>query len=126
MTTVGIPSTEPGGLESVFGQHFGHCDLYTVVDIEDGEIKEVRTLPSVPHQQGGCMAPVQYLADNGVKILLAGGMGMRPLMAFNQLGIEVFFAGGAAKVGDAVQGYIDNQLKVFTTDFTCGGGGGPQ
>ena len=126
MITIGIPSTEPGGLEAGFGQHFGHCDLYTLVDVEDGAIKEVRTLPSVPHQQGGCMAPVQYLADHGVKILLAGGMGMRPLMAFNQLNIEVFFAGNAATVGDAVQAYLANQLQVFTTDFTCGGGGGPK
>ncbi len=124
MTTVGIPSTEPGGLDAVFGQHFGHCDLYTLVDIEDGEINNVRTLPSVPHQQGGCMAPVQYLADNGVRVLLAGGMGMRPLMAFNQLNIDVFFAQGAATVGQAVQAFVDGQLKVFTTEFTCGGGGG--
>jgi len=126
MTTVGIPSTEPGGLDAVFGQHFGHCDLYTLVDIENDEIKNVRTLPSVPHQQGGCMAPVQYLADNGVQILLAGGMGMRPLMAFNQLNIDVFFAQGAATVGQAVQAFVDGQLKVFTTEFTCGGGGGPK
>lgn len=126
MITIGIPSTEPGGLEAAFGQHFGHCDLYTLVDVEDGAIQEVRTLPSVPHQQGGCMAPVQYLADNGVKILLAGGMGMRPLMAFNQLNIEVFFAGGAATVGQAVQAFQNDALKVFTTDFTCGGGGGPK
>ncbi len=126
MTTIGIPSTHPGGLDAPFGQHFGHCDLYTVVDVEDGAIKDIRTLPSVPHQQGGCLAPVQYLADNGVKVLLAGGMGMRPLMGFNQMGIDVYYSGGAATIGQAVQAFIDGQLQVFTTDQTCGGGGGQQ
>ena len=126
MTTIGIPSTQPGGLDALFGQHFGHCDLYTIVDVEDGAIKEVRTLPSVPHQQGGCMAPVQYLADNGVKILIAGGMGMRPLMGFNQMGIDVFYSGGAPTIGQAVQAFLENKLQVFTNEFTCGGGGGGQ
>jgi predicted Fe-Mo cluster-binding NifX family protein len=126
MALIGIPSTSPGGLEALFGEHFGHCDLYTVVDVEDGEIKEVRTLPNVPHEQGGCMAPVQHLAQNGVKILIAGGMGMRPLMGFNQVGIEVYFSGGAPTIGQAVQGFLDGQLQPFTTEFTCGGGGGQQ
>ena len=124
MALIGIPSTNPGGLDALFGEHFGHCDLYTVIDVEDGEIKEVRTLPNVPHEQGGCMAPVQHLAQNGVKILIAGGMGMRPLMGFNQVGIEVYFSGGAPTIGQAVQGFLDGQLQPFTNEFTCGGGGG--
>ncbi len=123
---IGIPSSQPGGLEAPFGAHFGHCDLYTLVDVENGEIKEVRTLPSVPHQQGGCLAPVQYLADNGVTVLLAGGMGMRPLMGFNQMGIDVFYAGNAPSVGAAVDAFLAGQLQKFTQEFTCGGGGGAQ
>lgn len=124
MALVGIPSTNPGGLNALFGAHFGHCDLYTVVNVEDGEIKEIRTLPNVPHQQGGCMAPVQHLADNGVKILIAGGMGMRPLMGFNQVGIDVYYSGGVPTVGEAVQAFLDGELQAFTMDQTCGGGGG--
>ena len=91
-----VPSANPGGLEAGMGMHFGHCDLYTLVEVEGDAVKSVRTLPSIPHQQGGCLAPVQYLADNGVTKLLAGGMGMRPLMGFQQMGIEVLFAGNFA------------------------------
>jgi predicted Fe-Mo cluster-binding NifX family protein len=121
---IGIPSSQPGGMEAPFGAHFGHCDLYTLVEVENDEIKEVRTLPSVPHEQGGCLAPVQYLADNGVTVLLAGGMGMRPLMGFNQMGIDVFYAGNAPSVGAAVEAFLAGQLQQFTQEFTCGGGGG--
>ena len=53
---VAIPSAFPGGLEAALGAHFGHCDLYTLVKIADGQVQEVATLPNVPHQQGGCMA----------------------------------------------------------------------
>lgn len=123
-TKIAIPSTTPGGLESSLGAHFGHCDLYTMVSVEDKEIKSVEVIPNMPHQQGGCMAPVQYLADNGANKLIAGGMGLRPLMGFNQVGIEVYFGGEFQTVGDAVNAFIEGQLPQFSQEHTCGGGGG--
>ncbi len=125
-TIVAIPSSHPGGLEAALGAHFGHCDLYTVVEITDGKIDKVATLPNVPHQQGGCMAPVNHLAQNGVQVLIAGGMGMRPLMGFNQVGITVLHGGSAQTVKEALDGLIEGRLQQFTTEFTCGGGGAPQ
>jgi len=124
--TLALPSAYPGGLEAALGAHFGHCDLYTLVQVEDGQVTEVKVIPNVPHQQGGCMAPVQYLAQNGVNVLIAGGMGLRPLMGFNQVGIEVYFGGQAASVGEAVQAFIEGQLPQFGQEHTCGGGGGMQ
>jgi predicted Fe-Mo cluster-binding NifX family protein len=122
-TRIAVPSASPGGLESSLGQHFGHCDLYTIVEVENGTISGVNTLPNVPHVQGGCMAPVNHLAGNQVNILIAGGMGMRPLMGFNQVGIDVFFGGDAKSVGDAVSSFLEGKLPRFTSENTCGGGG---
>lgn len=121
---VAIPSHHPGGLDSALGAHFGHCDLYTLVKINEGEILEIVTLPNVPHEQGGCMAPVNHLAQHGVHVLIAGGMGMRPLMGFNQAGIDVLHGGGAQTVRDAVDALLNGTLQRFTQEFTCGGGGG--
>lgn len=123
---VAIPSTLPGGLDAALGAHFGHCDLYTVVELREGAVKEIRVLPNVPHQQGGCMAPVQHLASNGVQVLIAGGMGLRPLMGFNQVGIQVFFGGDSTTVGQAVTALAEGRLPQFTQEFTCGGGGAQQ
>lgn len=120
--TIAIPSELPGGLDAAIGQHFGHCDIYTIVEAQDGKITGVRTLPNVPHQQGGCMAPVNHLAQNGVDTLIAGGMGMRPLMGFQQVGIKVFHGSGAPSVGHAVQALLMGSLPAFSTEFTCGGG----
>jgi len=118
---VAIPSVMPGGLDSQVGEHFGHCEIYTLVEIGGSEVVSVATLPNVPHEHGGCMAPVQYLAGNGVKALIAGGMGMRPLMGFKQLGIDVYHGGGAASVAHAVQALIAGELLRFSTESTCGG-----
>jgi predicted Fe-Mo cluster-binding NifX family protein len=122
-TLVAIPSTTPGGLASALGAHFGHCDLYTLVSVQDGKVAQVEVIPNVPHQQGGCMAPVQYLAAKGAKALIAGGMGLRPLMGFNQVGIDVYFGGEAETVGDAVEAFIQGRLPQFSQQHTCGGGG---
>lgn len=123
-TVIAVPSSAPGGLEAPLGAHFGHCDLYTMVSVENQAIASVEVIPNVPHQQGGCMAPVQYLAGRGAKKLIAGGMGLRPLMGFNQVGIEVYFGGDYQTVGEAVSALINGRLPQFSQQHTCGGGGG--
>jgi predicted Fe-Mo cluster-binding NifX family protein len=121
-TIVAIPSVYPGGFEAQLGAHFGHCDLYTLVKIAEGKVIGVDTLPNVPHQQGGCIAPVNHLAQHGVQVLIAGGMGMRPLMGFHQVGIQVLYGNGVKTVGEAVEALLQGQLPQFGTEFTCGGG----
>jgi predicted Fe-Mo cluster-binding NifX family protein len=121
-TLIAVPSEAPGGMDAPVGAHFGHCALYTLIEVENGAVAGVRTLPNVPHQQGGCMAPVRHLADNGVGVLIAGGLGMRPLMGFNQVGIHVFHGGGAPSVGQAVEAFLRGSLIEFRPEMTCGGG----
>ncbi|MBG0791869.1 MAG: dinitrogenase iron-molybdenum cofactor biosynthesis protein [Desulfovibrionaceae bacterium] len=123
-TLVAVPTAEPGGMDAPVDAHFGHCAMYTLVKVADGEVKEVSSVPSCPHIQGGCMAPVNYLADLKVKALISGGMGMRPLMGFNQVGIQVYHGSGAPTVKAAVEAFLHESLPVFTVDQTCGGGGG--
>ena len=120
---VAIPSNAPGGLDAEMSAHFGHCDVYTLVTVQDGNAAEVRTLPNTGHAEGGCLVPVQMLADAGVNYLLAGGMGMRPLMAFRQAGIEVLFAGGQITVGGSLNSFLAGKLPGFGEDAVCHGGG---
>jgi len=121
---VALPSMNPGGLDSELSAHFGHCDMFTLVTLEDGQVEDITILPNDPHEQGGCMAPVNFLAQNGAKILVAGGMGMRPLMGFNSVGIEVFHNNGLNQVGQAVAALAEGRLPRFGQEMTCGGGGG--
>ncbi|MGL1861846.1 MAG: NifB/NifX family molybdenum-iron cluster-binding protein [Pseudodesulfovibrio sp.] len=120
-TLIAIPSTNPGGMDASVDAHFGHCDIYTLIEIAGGEVAEVKTLPNVPHESGGCMAPVNHLAANNVKILIAGGMGHRPLMGFNEVGIDVYHGSGAPSVKAAVQAFMHDSLPKFSAEHTCGG-----
>jgi predicted Fe-Mo cluster-binding NifX family protein len=42
---IAIVNLAPGGMEGERSGHFGHCDVFTFVDVEAGEIKEVTTFP---------------------------------------------------------------------------------
>ncbi len=121
---IAIPSEQPGGLDAALSAHFGHCACFTIVDAQDDEVTAVSVLPNAPHGQGGCMAPVSFLKSHGVDRMVAGGMGMRPLQGFQQVGIQVHYHEGAARVSDAVGLLLAGQARVFGPAQACGGGGG--
>ena len=121
---IAIPSMEKGGLDGTRSGHFGHCDVFTFVDVEGGEIQEVLTVANQEHAQGGCMVPVNLLADNNVNALIVGGIGMRPLMGFNQVGIDVYYDVTRVEIRPVVEDLIAGKLPLITNDQVCGGGGG--
>ncbi len=121
---IAIPSDSSEGLDSTISEHFGHCGAFTLVEVSDSEIGEVTILPNGGHEQGGCMAPVQLLKEKGVEVLLAGGMGQRPLAGFQQVGIAVHFKQEAQTVRDAVELFVGGGCPSFDEAQTCGGGGG--
>ncbi len=121
---IAIPSMGPGGLDGQRSGHFGHCDVFTMVDVENGQIKEVSTVPNQSHVQGGCMVPVNLLAGHNVKALIVGGIGMRPLMGFRQVGIDVYYDETRPEIRPVVEDLIANKLPTIGDDQVCGGGGG--
>jgi FKBP-type peptidyl-prolyl cis-trans isomerase 2/predicted Fe-Mo cluster-binding NifX family protein len=120
---VAVPSDSPGGLEARISDHFGHCDVFTLVRIEEQQVESVEVLPNGAHEGGQCMAPVMLLKEQGAEALVAGGMGQRPLSGFQQVGITVYFKAGAETVRDAVELLIAGQSPEFAPAQTCGGQG---
>lgn len=120
---IAIPSNGEGGLKGTRSGHFGHCDVFTLVDVENGEIKEVSTLKNQEHVQGGCMIPVNLLSEHRVNALIVGGIGMRPLMGFRQVGIDVFHDDQRPEIEPVVIDLIAGNLNEITNDQVCGGGG---
>jgi len=121
---IAVPSEGNGGLDGLRAGHFGHCDVFTLVDVEDGAIKEVSILENKEHVQGGCMVPVNLLAEAKVQQLIVGGIGMRPLQGFNQVGIDVYYDGERRDIRPVVEDMIAAKLRIIGEDQVCGGGGG--
>jgi predicted Fe-Mo cluster-binding NifX family protein len=122
---IAVPSNGTGGIDGQRAGHFGHCDVFTFIDVENGEIKKVSTLPNMEHVQGGCMVPVNLLAENRVNALIVGGIGMRPLMGFQQVGIEVYHDGQRPEIRPVVEDLIAGRLQIIQNDQVCGGGSHP-
>jgi predicted Fe-Mo cluster-binding NifX family protein len=121
---IAVPSNGEGGLGGTRSGHFGHCDVFTIVDVEEGKIKEVSTIKNQEHVQGGCMVPVNLLSQNHVNALVVGGIGMRPLMGFRQVGINVFHDDQRPEIEPVVMDLIAGKLAEIRNDQVCGGGGG--
>ncbi|MCP4902451.1 MAG: hypothetical protein GY906_36260 [bacterium] len=121
---IAIPSDSGAGLDAKVSEHFGHCDSFTLVEVEDGEIGTVSVLENGDHEEGGCLAPVQLLKDKGVEILLAGGMGKGPLSGFQQVDIAVHFKENAENVLEAVELFLSGGCRAFGEGETCGSGCG--
>jgi len=121
---IAIPSVDNGGLDGQRAGHFGHCDVFTLVDVEDGKVKQVTTIANHGHVQGGCMVPVNLLADHNVNALIVGGIGMRPLMGFKQVGIDVYHDATRPEIRPVVEDLIAGKLPMISDDQVCGGGQG--
>ena len=119
---IAIPSMNNGGLDGQRAGHFGHCDVFTLVDVEEGKIKEVSTIQNHSHVQGGCMVPVNLLSDHNVNALIVGGIGMRPLMGFKQVGIDVYHDAVRPDIRPVVEDLIAGKLPMISDDQVCGGG----
>jgi predicted Fe-Mo cluster-binding NifX family protein len=115
---VAVPSELPGGLDAQRAGHFGRCACFTLVDITDGEVREVEVLENAPHTEGGCMAPVLVLAEHNVDAIVVQGIGGRPLMGFNQVGIHVL-RGVGDDVRTTVDAFLEGGLPEFGLEHAC-------
>ena len=116
-----IPSLGEGGLDAERSAHFGQCDCFTLVDVVDGQIAGVRVVRNPPHEEGGCLRPVNLLASHGVNALVAAGMGARPLAGFNEAGIAVYFENATPGIGDVVKLVLDGRVETMGANHVCGG-----
>jgi predicted Fe-Mo cluster-binding NifX family protein len=122
---IAVPSMQEGGLDGKRSGHFGHCDTFTLIDVKDGAIDNVSTIANETHVQGGCMVPVNLLAANQVNALIVGGIGMRPLMGFRHVGIDVYHDDQRPDIRPVVEDLIAGKLAMIADNQVCGGGGGP-
>jgi predicted Fe-Mo cluster-binding NifX family protein len=68
------------------------------------------------------MVPVNLLGENNVNALIVGGIGIRPLMGFRQVGINVYHDDTRSDIKPVVEDLIAGKLPLIGDDQVCGGG----
>ena len=96
-------STDSGMLSA----HFGRCPEFTIIEIEDGKLKGREGIPNPGHHPG--FLP-QFLHDNGVTCIIAGGMGFRAQGLFAEKGIETI-VGVSGSVDEVIEKILAGTLK---------------
>lgn len=94
--------------------HFGHCESFAIVDTENETVVKEGYLDPPVHQPG--VYP-RFLAEQGVDIIIAGGMGQKAQDLFAQNNIKVFMGVQAGTPAELVKAYFNSQLK--TGDNLC-------
>ena len=89
--------------------HFGHCQEFALVEVEDNQIKGKETLVPPPHEPG--VLP-RWLHEQGTDVIIAGGMGGRALELFAQNGIKVMIGAPTLTPEELVEQYLDDSLQT--------------
>lgn len=94
-------------------EHFGHCTNFILFDVDSGKIVSEQSIPNPGHRPG--FLP-NFLADQGVTVIISGGMGGGAVDIFNERNVEVV-VGAAGDAKTAVEKYLKGELK--TTGSVC-------
>ncbi len=94
--------------------HFGHCDQFAFIEIENGKIKSQQMLTPPAHEPG--VLP-KWLHDQGAHVIIAGGMGDRAQQLLNENGIQVITGAPMDSPESLAHQYLSNSL--ITGDNVC-------
>ncbi len=100
--------------------HFGHCDSFTIAEVDPASKKILNIEEKVPNEGISCQS-ANWIASQGVSKVLAGGMGARPMMSFAQNGIEVVAGCPELPIREILEKYMSNTLESGKN--SCGGEG---
>lgn len=91
--------------------HFGHCDHFSLVDVDPATRKILkREEVEAPAHQPGVLP--RWLAERGVTVVIAGGMGQRAQALFAEAGIRVVVGAEEQAPGGLVSDYLTGTLDV--------------
>ena len=107
---IAISSEEKNGLDSRTSHHFGRCPSYILVDVDGEEIQAVQGIdnPFAQQHQPG-MVP-EFIHEQGVAVMISGGMGRRAIDFFDQYSIQVA-TGADGTVRNTLDRYFKGELN---------------
>ena len=94
-------------------QHFGHTEQFKVYEVEDGKVVSSQIIGSGGTGHG---ALAGVLSDQGISVLICGGIGGGAQEALTSSGIQLC-AGASGSADEAVEAYLRGEL--INTGANC-------
>jgi ATP-binding protein involved in chromosome partitioning len=97
--------------QGALSPHFGHCEHFVVFDVSctSHAIQNQQVLTPVRHEPGVLPG---WLRDQGVEVVIAGGMGARAQRLFAQHQVKVVVGAAALEPEAAVKAYLEDRLPT--------------
>ncbi|MBV5328950.1 MAG: NifB/NifX family molybdenum-iron cluster-binding protein [Chlorobium sp.] len=114
-----IPLNEPAGPASSMCEHFGSAPYYAVADTETATI-EISANGNSHHDHGQC-TPADVFVDMGVNAVICNGIGARAASKLQMMGIDVYMAGLAPTLEEALKRFGEGLLTKVTAQQACQG-----
>jgi ATP-binding protein involved in chromosome partitioning len=96
--------------------HFGRCESFAIIETEDNKIVNEKYADPPVHEPGSYP---RFLADQGVHVIISGGMGVKAQQLFTQNNIEVCMGVNSESSVKLVEDYLNNHLT--TGENLCDG-----
>lgn len=87
-------------------EHFGHTEQFKIYDVEDGKIMSAKVIDT---DGNGHEALASYIKEQGVEVLICGGMGQGAADALNEAGIRTV-TGTKGYADEVVEAYLAGDL----------------
>ena len=88
-------------------QHFGHSENFKIYETEGKNIVRAKVIGT---DGAGHSALAALFNDNGINVLICGGIGNGAVAALSEAGIEVY-SGADGEADAAVEAYLNGDLK---------------
>ncbi|NSW44370.1 MAG: ATPase [Bacteroidales bacterium] len=96
---------------NVLSGHFGHCEAFAFVDVENDKITNITILDPPEHQPG---AFPRFVANNGATDVIVGGIGQHAISLFNALNVNVLMGAPVETPEKLVNDFIAGKLQLNT------------
>lgn len=107
---VAVSADDTNGLDSVVSPHFGRCPYYVFVDFEGQEVRQVSAEANPFYGQHAPGQVPTFIHQQGVDVMLTGGMGRRAIGFFEQYGVQPV-TGASGTVRHALEQFLGGQLR---------------
>ena len=107
---IAVPSDEPGGLDAARSGRFRSSPCFTIVDVVDDVVINVRVARNGKHHGDHGLTPILLLGENLVDVVIVAGIGRKPLLHCLQAGIRVLNGEDRPDVRSVIDAFIDADL----------------
>ena len=103
-----IPTKGKEGLKDIVSEVFGRPNTFTIVNIDNNEIKDVKTLenPAVSYKHGAGPIVVKTLTDLGVNTMVASEFGPGVSTLLGHFNVAMIKVKAGTRVAEAINQFF--------------------